>query len=74
MFFKRLIQVYTKNALPILGRWNYPQNKEILDRKIYLANYDHCGPCGSILLTNNQSVPKYLTMSLEDLIVESDKK
>ena len=48
MFFKRLIQVYTKNALPILGRWNYPQNKEILDRKIYLANYDHCGPCGTI--------------------------
>ena len=48
MFFKRLIQVYTKNELPILGRWNYPQNKEILDRKIYLANYDHCGPCGTI--------------------------
>tara|TARA_B100001287_G_scaffold276801_1_gene289582 strand:- start:4183 stop:4386 length:204 start_codon:yes stop_codon:yes gene_type:complete len=56
MFFKRLIQVYTKNELPILGRWNYPQNKEILDRKIYLANYDHCGPCGTILISEDKSV------------------
>ncbi len=46
MFFRRLIQIYTKNELPVLGRWNYPKNQEILDRKIYLANYDHCGPCG----------------------------
>ena len=75
MFFKRLIQVYTKNELPILGRWNYPQNKEILDRKIYLANYDHCGPCGSIvILKETKRVPKHLTMTLEDLIIEPDKK
>ena len=75
MFLKRLIQVYTKNESPILGRWNYPQNKEILDRKIYLANYDHCGPCGTIVIPNKTNrVPKYLTMILEDLIEESDKK
>ena len=29
----------------ILGRWNYSKDLE-LDKKIYLANHDHCGPCG----------------------------
>ena len=34
----------------ILGRWNINYTKDKLDRKIYLANHDHCGPCGSIKL------------------------
>lgn len=29
-----------------LGRWFINNDKKILDKKIYLANYDHCGPCG----------------------------
>ncbi len=32
----------------LLGRWNLTYQKEHIDRKIYLANYDHCGPCGDI--------------------------
>ena len=32
----------------ILGRWSMNYSKDYLDRKIYLANHDHCGPCGSL--------------------------
>lgn len=33
---------------PLLGRWTMNYSKAHLDRKIYLANHDHCGPCGDI--------------------------
>ena len=33
---------------PLLGRWTMNYSKDHLDRKIYLANHDHCGPCGDI--------------------------
>ena len=42
--FSKLI---TKDKL-ILGRWNMNYSDKYLDHKIYLANHDHCGPCGSI--------------------------
>ena len=38
---------YYENKL-ILGRWNYVRNDKELQRKIYLANIDHCGSCGRI--------------------------
>ena len=37
----------TKDNL-VLGRWTMNYSKDHLDRKIYLANHDHCGPCGSL--------------------------
>ena len=37
----------------ILGRWNYNQTARQLDQKIYLANHDHCGPCGSLTTLKN---------------------
>ena len=40
----------------ILGRWNYTKCSNELERKIYLANYDHCGPCGKIKLDKNKNV------------------
>jgi len=39
----RFINFITKNESLLLGRWHYPKDKQILDRKIYLANYDHVG-------------------------------
>ena len=39
-----------------LGRWFINNDKKILDKKIYLANYDHCGPCGKIKLDKNKNV------------------
>tara|TARA_B100000900_G_scaffold412520_1_gene434495 strand:- start:5188 stop:5388 length:201 start_codon:yes stop_codon:yes gene_type:complete len=32
----------------ILGRWGYTKNIEELNKKVYLANHDHCGPCGYV--------------------------
>ena len=30
----------------LLGRWSSPKDIKELEKKVYLANYDHCGPCG----------------------------
>lgn len=48
--FIRQSQPWTKNVSPILGRWKRDDN---IDRKVDLANIDHCGDrvCGD--LTNN---------------------
>ncbi len=42
----------------ILGRWNYTKSSSELERKIYLANYDHCGPCGKIKINENKNENK----------------
>lgn len=50
-FYTDTIKKYIKimnNDKPVLGRWNTKHKKEQIDRKIYLANYDNCGPCGYI--------------------------
>ena len=53
-FFTNNITV-TKDNL-ILGRWSMNYSKDYLDRKIYLANHDHCGPCGSITQEYNKNI------------------
>ena len=66
----RFINFIKKNEQLLLGRWHYPKNKQILDRKIYLANYDHCGPCGTL---NPKYIPNYLSITLEEFISEENK-
>ena len=34
-----------------LGRWNIENCKKRIDKKVDLANEDHCGPCGNNNLT-----------------------
>lgn len=52
MYYRNFIKkMFIKNE-KILGRWNTVSDKKILDQKIYLANYDHCGPCGKLNLQN----------------------
>lgn len=47
----RMLGLFRKRVSPIqLGRWSRTMDKYILDRKIELANHDHCGPCSSIEL------------------------
>lgn len=33
-----------------LGRWGAIENKQSLDRRIDMANEDHCGPCGQLYM------------------------
>ncbi len=33
-----------------LGRWNLDYCKKKINRKIDLANEDHCGPCGKYVI------------------------
>lgn len=47
-FIKNLLPKYKITENLLLGRWKINYSKNHLDRKIYLANHDHCGPCGSI--------------------------
>lgn len=37
---------YIKEDKKILGRWSSPRDFRELEKKVYLANHDHCGPCG----------------------------
>lgn len=57
-----IVNLIKKNKPLMLGRWHYPKNKDHLDRKIYLANYDHCGPCGILV---PKHIPKYHSIKLE---------
>lgn len=50
-------KLYCSDKL-LLGRWNLTYQKEHIDRKIYLANYDHCGPCGNIELIKKKGKDK----------------
>ena len=45
--FIRQSQPWTKNVSPVLGRWKRDDN---IDRKVDLANIDHCGDrvCGDL--------------------------
>ena len=47
MFRNIFSKLYSSEKV-LLGRWNLTYKKEHIDRKIYLANHDHCGPCGDI--------------------------
>ena len=62
MFFKKLFSKFIINEKLILGRWKINYSEKYLDRKIYLANYDNCGPCGSIKIlpkVKYKSIKKY---------------
>lgn len=53
MLFKYFLKSLIKEEKRILGRWNIDYKKKNLEYKIYLANYDHCGPCGKIKIKEN---------------------
>ena len=48
MFRNVFVKLFPKRQR-LLGRWEMNYTKEQLDRKIYYANHDHCGPCGDTL-------------------------
>jgi len=56
-FIKRITNVFFNNAtVQPLGRWKVEKCNNKLNRKIDMANEDHCGPCGQYIIT--KIVPK----------------
>ena len=57
MYFRNILMMYFKSHEKkiLLGRWSTPKSQNTLDRKIYLANYDHCGPCGKINIEDKKN-------------------
>ncbi len=48
-----------KDIVPPLGRWNIDYCSTKIDKKIDLANEDHCGPCGIYKKEVNNSYNKF---------------
>ena len=48
-YIRTILQTLFPVEQRLLGRWALNQSKEKLDKKIDWANYDHCGPCGSLM-------------------------
>jgi len=55
LHIQRLLNSYHKPTP--LGRWNIESCHKKLNKKIDLANEDHCGPCGKYLknVLNNKN-------------------
>tara|TARA_B100000989_G_scaffold63563_1_gene43955 strand:+ start:1800 stop:2237 length:438 start_codon:yes stop_codon:yes gene_type:complete len=53
--FIRQSQPWTKNVSPLLGRW---KRNDYIDRKVDLANIDHCGDrvCGDLYKESNSII------------------
>ena len=71
--FRLFGNIFNSQGKIILGRCNYTKIIGELDRKIYLANYDHYGLRDNLYYSKKR-LPKHLTMTLEDLLLVEDKK
>jgi hypothetical protein len=41
-------KLFTQKSEIVKGRWNLDYEPNIQDRKVYLANMDHCGCCENV--------------------------
>ena len=55
-YFRNIFSKLFKKEIIQLGRWSINYNENQLNHKIYLANHDHCGPCGSITQEYNKNI------------------
>ena len=56
--FKKMFLSPPQN-LP-LGRWKITYDTQQLEKKVYYANQDHCGPCGYLYDKNNEDFRKII--------------
>lgn len=68
--FKKMFSTSNKNVP--LGRWAITYDNKELEKKVYYANHDHCGPCG-YLYDEKKKKPKHLLLTLDEVIKEKDK-
>ena len=55
-FTEILKNIFMKEIPKPLGRWNLDYCVVKLDKKIYLTNEDHCGPCGQYNVSTKEEV------------------
>jgi hypothetical protein len=53
-----------------LGRWNVDYCGKVLHTKVTLANEDHCGTCGSTVISEQRR--KYQTESIKEFKAKTD--
>jgi hypothetical protein len=51
---KLLLLFKVKPSVLHLGRWNIENCNKRINKKIDLANEDHCGPCGNNFIFKNK--------------------
>ena len=56
-YLRTLLNTLRKKTPLTLGRWNLPSCQQQINRKIELANEDHCGPCGEYALQKRVEYP-----------------
>ena len=55
LFTNRVFKFFQFQSPKItLGRWGSVENKKSLDRRIDMANEDHCGPCGQLYVKHRK--------------------
>ncbi len=64
-----LLNLFKKinNPLPdkVLGRWNIEYCRKKMNKKIDLANEDHCGPCGNYKVIPKFNINKNIIIDIE---------
>ena len=67
MIQKAGAHIKTPTVSKHLGRWELTYCDDTLERKVGLANEDHCGTCYSIRYTNTDGVQKPIKNHVIDL-------
>ena len=64
-FIKIIKNILPKESTIVLGRWNIEYCNKKLNRKIDLANEDHCGPCGEYVISKKIIEPVSISPNKE---------
>lgn len=68
--FKKIMSsvLIQKSEPKLLGRWNLERDDSIVNTKIDLSNYDHCGTCGLSTQSSRQiQIQKTVTVPIKPL-------
>ena len=67
----RLFKTSTKIRL---GRWSLVTNPKVMNRKVELANHDHCGPCPPLKKYDADAFDNSMDKNLQSLHVAPMKE
>lgn len=67
--FKKGFSMRAQSTAPVLGRWSLEFSQQKLNRKVDLANEDHCGCCDDTKKEIKQSEKVYMVCGYDDVVV-----